>query len=299
MEAWRLTKGLSFELPQRFLVKWLFFLFQARYFSSECRACADQKVHDWGQLGSPHGHQPPRPLPPHQPASANPLQNCRPEREPQEGFDLQRGLEAQLQRSRASGRRVKCRSLVGKHPAGQSQFGKVLWGALSWCMRWLLASSVAMRVTNSDHTCLKQQSHLVHNDEVDIGQLQIGRFWWKKWKWTNHLLVFSKPCKPPSRNHGSSTVLTFSVFFRQSSRIYSTTKLVNLLFAKELARRLKSQNHSNIIVNSLHPGAVQTGLFRNIPYFGGVIKWLIGLLYYTPEVTFLGPFTVHILLVPL
>ena len=71
----------------------------------------------------------------------------------------------------------------------------------------------------------------------------------------------------------------------QSSRIYGSTKLANLMFAKELARRFKSLNH-NIIVNALHPGAVQTGLFRNIPYFGVIIKWLIGILYYTPEVCF-------------
>eukprot|EP00095_Tigriopus_kingsejongensis_P012298 maker-scaffold324_size206069-snap-gene-1.38 protein:Tk12298 transcript:maker-scaffold324_size206069-snap-gene-1.38-mRNA-1 annotation:"hypothetical protein LOTGIDRAFT_189035" len=59
-----------------------------------------------------------------------------------------------------------------------------------------------------------------------------------------------------------------------SSRIYGNTKLANLLFVKELARRLKSRN---IVVNAVHPGAVQTGLFRNIPYFGPIIMFFIGL----------------------
>ena len=70
----------------------------------------------------------------------------------------------------------------------------------------------------------------------------------------------------------------------QASRIYGTTKLANILFAKELSRRLESKGVGNIAVNSLHPGAVQTGLFRNIPYFGWLIKWLVGMLYYTPKV---------------
>lgn len=77
---------------------------------------------------------------------------------------------------------------------------------------------------------------------------------------------------------------TIFLSLKKSSRIYGNTKLANILFAKELARKLKSRGHTNLIVNSLHPGAVQTGLFRNIPYFGKVIKCLIGLLYYTPVV---------------
>ena len=81
------------------------------------------------------------------------------------------------------------------------------------------------------------------------------------------------------------TQLVSNIFFLpKSNRIYGTSKLANILFTKELARRLKARGDSNIIVNSLHPGAVQTGLFRNIPYFGKVIKLLIGLLYYSPKV---------------
>ena len=35
-------------------------------------------------------------------------------------------------------------------------------------------------------------------------------------------------------------------------------------------------------VNAVHPGPVQTNLFNNIPYYGWIIKSLVGLLYYSP-----------------
>ena len=68
------------------------------------------------------------------------------------------------------------------------------------------------------------------------------------------------------------------------SRIYSDTKLANLLFTFELNRKLKAEGYDNVIVNAVHPGPVQTNLFRNIPYYGWIIKFLLGLLYYSPKV---------------
>ena len=50
-----------------------------------------------------------------------------------------------------------------------------------------------------------------------------------------------------------------------AKRIYGTTKLANILMAKELARRLKSHN---VVCNAVHHGSVQTDLFRNIPFLG-------------------------------
>lgn len=43
---------------------------------------------------------------------------------------------------------------------------------------------------------------------------------------------------------------------------YGQSKLANLLFAKELARRLPSSQQT---ANAVHPGVIQTNLFRNMP----------------------------------
>lgn len=50
--------------------------------------------------------------------------------------------------------------------------------------------------------------------------------------------------------------------------IYAQTKLANVLFTKELARRLQG---TGVTVNALHPGTVATGLFGR---FLGLPRWL-------------------------
>lgn len=50
--------------------------------------------------------------------------------------------------------------------------------------------------------------------------------------------------------------------------MYAQTKLANVLFTKELARRLEG---SGVTANALHPGTVATGLFGR---FLGLPKWL-------------------------
>jgi NAD(P)-dependent dehydrogenase (short-subunit alcohol dehydrogenase family) len=57
---------------------------------------------------------------------------------------------------------------------------------------------------------------------------------------------------------------------------------VNLLIAREFARRLRPYN---VVSNAVHPGAVQTDLFKNIPFFGVVIHFLMGILYKSAKVT--------------
>ncbi|MCY3944698.1 MAG: SDR family NAD(P)-dependent oxidoreductase [Anaerolineaceae bacterium] len=49
---------------------------------------------------------------------------------------------------------------------------------------------------------------------------------------------------------------------------YSQSKLANVLFTRELARRLEG---SGITVNSMHPGVVNTGLFQNVGGIGGLV----------------------------
>ncbi len=58
---------------------------------------------------------------------------------------------------------------------------------------------------------------------------------------------------------------------------YSNSKLANVLFTRELARRLEG---TNVTANSLHPGAVATSIFRNTPK---PIEWLIKMFTMNPE----------------
>lgn len=58
---------------------------------------------------------------------------------------------------------------------------------------------------------------------------------------------------------------------------YSNSKLENVLFTRELARRLEG---TAVTANCLHPGAIGTQLFRNTPK---PIEWIIKLLTMSPE----------------
>ena len=66
--------------------------------------------------------------------------------------------------------------------------------------------------------------------------------------------------------------------------IYNDTKLANLLFTFELARKLSYEGFKNITVNAVHPGPVNTGLFRHIPYYGWLITLAFSIFYYSPLV---------------
>ena len=62
---------------------------------------------------------------------------------------------------------------------------------------------------------------------------------------------------------------------------YGRSKLANILFTYELARRLKN---TNITVNALHPGRVGTDIFKtDFSIFGPLFKWLISRISLTPE----------------
>ncbi|MEW6126458.1 MAG: SDR family oxidoreductase [Acidobacteriota bacterium] len=58
---------------------------------------------------------------------------------------------------------------------------------------------------------------------------------------------------------------------------YSNSKLENILFTRELARRIAG---TGVTANSLHPGAVATSIFRNTPK---PLEWLIKLFTMSPE----------------
>ncbi|TFG49955.1 MAG: SDR family oxidoreductase [Anaerolineales bacterium] len=64
-------------------------------------------------------------------------------------------------------------------------------------------------------------------------------------------------------------------------KAYGRSKLANILFTYELARRLAD---SGVVVNALHPGHVATDIWKtNFPLIGPALKWLMGRIALTPE----------------
>ncbi|XP_033757384.1 retinol dehydrogenase 11-like [Pecten maximus] len=58
---------------------------------------------------------------------------------------------------------------------------------------------------------------------------------------------------------------------------YFDTKFANILFTKELSRRLEG---SDVVINCLHPGTIRTKLLRDVPQPFKIICDTIGLLYF-------------------
>lgn len=50
---------------------------------------------------------------------------------------------------------------------------------------------------------------------------------------------------------------------KPAAYLYYVSKYANIYFARELARRLEG---TNITVNSLHPGMIDTGIWRSVPF---------------------------------
>ncbi|WP_240907144.1 SDR family oxidoreductase [Paludisphaera rhizosphaerae] len=63
-------------------------------------------------------------------------------------------------------------------------------------------------------------------------------------------------------------------------RAYQRSKLANILFTRELARRLTGEP---ITVNALHPGYVNTQIFRDATWKGSVMRVFANLFALTPE----------------
>lgn len=112
--------------------------------------------------------------------------------------------------------------------------------------------------------------------EMQIGTNHFGHFLF------THLLLDKLKASAParivnvsSRAHRGGTIDLEDMNFekRPYSRIkaYSQSKLANVLFTKELARRLEG---SGVTCYSLHPGVVMTELFRHIEEKVGPLKYL-------------------------
>ena len=66
----------------------------------------------------------------------------------------------------------------------------------------------------------------------------------------------------------------------KSMRVYGQSKLANILFTRELARRLAG---TGVTVNSVHPGAVSTGLGKQNGWWAAALIKVLGLFFRSPE----------------
>lgn len=117
--------------------------------------------------------------------------------------------------------------------------------------------------------------------ESMIGSMHFGHF-----RLMQHLLPQLKVA-PEARVVVTSSVMhwtgkidesAFTDYSRYSSDAvaYGSAKLANLIYARELARRV---NGSNIRVNAFHPGGVATGIWREMP---GPIQAVVDKVLITP-----------------
>jgi NAD(P)-dependent dehydrogenase (short-subunit alcohol dehydrogenase family) len=116
------------------------------------------------------------------------------------------------------------------------------------------------------------KSHTRDGFELQIGTNHMGHF-----LLTNLLLDLMKQSAPARIINVSSL---YHIFGRISKNdlnsdkhywrwlAYGQSKLANILFTRELARRLEG---TDITVNALHPGAVNTELTRNLDCFSRLI----------------------------
>ncbi|KAF4615846.1 hypothetical protein D9613_012457 [Agrocybe pediades] len=93
--------------------------------------------------------------------------------------------------------------------------------------------------------------------------------------------------KPADFVGEDSLNLQFENSFSGNLRTYGYSKLANILFTKELQKRLIAEGFGNIICIALHPGAVTTPGSRRftdtVPVLGGLTSLLNPLLFATPR----------------
>ena len=123
--------------------------------------------------------------------------------------------------------------------------------------------------------------------EIQMGVNHFGHF-----LLTNLLLDLLKSSQPSrivvvsSMAHSSTTSSSFNFDNINSEKYYrkwdayGQSKLANILFTRELAKRLKG---TGVTANSLHPGAVKTELSRNTGTIESIAFRFMFLFFKTPE----------------
>ncbi|KAF5281074.1 hypothetical protein FQR65_LT14870 [Abscondita terminalis] len=129
------------------------------------------------------------------------------------------------------------------------------------------------------------QSKTADGFETQFGTNHLGHFLFT-------LLLLPRIIESPSarivnlssRAHTSGNInfddLNYEKRKYSALQAYSDSKLANVLFTKELARRLQEANIENVKVYSLHPGVINTELGRHLDntYFKGV-HWTFSVLF--------------------
>lgn len=70
----------------------------------------------------------------------------------------------------------------------------------------------------------------------------------------------------------------------RARRVYGVTKLMNVLFTYELARRLeRMEGCAGVTVNCLHPGVIATGLLSAYTGLPGLLKWVFRVFFSGPD----------------
>jgi NAD(P)-dependent dehydrogenase (short-subunit alcohol dehydrogenase family) len=136
---------------------------------------------------------------------------------------------------------------------------------------------------------------LINNAGVFPGKAQITQQGFEMQIGVNHLSHFllSQLLLPALIETGASRVITVSSMLHQKGTIdfesfrgggrysaqkaYGQSKLANVLFALELAEKLR---HTSVTSNVLHPGGVATDIVRDMPW---LIRKLLGLIFISPE----------------
>ncbi|KAF5281072.1 hypothetical protein FQR65_LT14868 [Abscondita terminalis] len=162
------------------------------------------------------------------------------------------------------------------------------------CASKLLESEKRIDIlVNNAGVMMCPQSKTVDGFETQFGTNHLGHF-----LFTLLLLpriIESRPARiinVSSMVHSNGALnfddLNFEKRRYASYQAYADSKLANVLFSKELARKLQDANIENVNTYSLHPGAIATDLIRHLDdtYFKGArwaLSFVLKMFMKTPE----------------
>jgi NAD(P)-dependent dehydrogenase (short-subunit alcohol dehydrogenase family) len=158
-----------------------------------------------------------------------------------------------------------------------------------------LASQAAVRAAAHEIRSTHQQIHVLVNNAASIPRTrEVTADGIETQLAVNHLAPFllTNLLLDSLRSSAPSRVITVSSTTHQGAEIdfsdlqshrgyapeevYATTKLMNLLFTYELARRLRG---TGVTANAVHPGAIATRLlaeYMRVPFMGGALARTFG-----------------------
>ena len=142
-----------------------------------------------------------------------------------------------------------------------------------------LARDLPLHVLINNAGLAGQQGQTAQGFELHFGVNHLGHFLWTMLL-MERLRDSGRPEQPArivnvaSRAHTRVKRIDYEAMQRPTKTVsgfpeYSVSKLANVFFTQELARRIQ---HDPIITSSLHPGVVASDIWRRVP---GPIRWLM------------------------